>query len=252
MTANMPEDKGFVSGANADPSAFNNPQDSDIILKVGETQFYAHRVVLRMWSPFFKRALNSQFSVGEPEDYGAAEETSRYTAFIVQEMLITEGVQVAKSAIFDLGDEDSPEDVEKMLKHMYGTTYMPSIPKSTFDCIEFLEQHVSAYIVADKYDCPSMRIAIISAVHSDILVTDALYHRDDRCTALIAQVCGPESPQLADPTLRQVFMDWISASFLVFYQENQAFRDSIVAGTLLDAQCLSLVLVKLSEVFGKS
>ena len=167
-------------------------------------------------------------------------------------MLITEGVQVAKSAIFDLGDEDSPEDVEKMLKHMYGTTYMPSIPKSTFDCIEFLEQHVSAYIVADKYDCPSMRIAIISAVHSDILVTDALYHRDDRCTALIAQVCGPESPQLADPTLRQVFMDWISASFLVFYQENQAFRDSIVAGTLLDAQCLSLVLVKLSEVFGKS
>ncbi|THZ67973.1 hypothetical protein D6C86_00231 [Aureobasidium pullulans] len=221
MAANMPEDKGFVGGANADPAVFNNPQDSDIILKVGETQFYAHRVVLRMWSPFFKRALNSQFSV-------------------------------AKSAIFDLGDEDSPENVEGMLKHMYGTTYMPSIPKSTFDCIELLEQHVSAYTVADKYDCPSMRIAIISAVHSDILVTDALYHRDDRCTALIAQVCGPESPQLADPTLRQVFMDWISASYLVFYQGNKAFRDSIVAGTLLDAQCLSRVLVKLSEVLGKS
>ncbi|THW29039.1 hypothetical protein D6D23_01417 [Aureobasidium pullulans] len=223
MAANMPEDKGFVGGANADPAVFNNPQDSDIILKVGETQFYAHRVVLRMWSPFFKRALNSQFS----------------------------GVQVAKSAIFDLGDEDSPENVEGMLKHMYGTTYMPSIPKSTFDCIDLLEQHVSAYTVADKYDCPSMRIAIIAAVHSDILVTEALYHRDDRCAALIARVCGPESPQLADPTLRQVFMDWISVSYRVFYLENKAFRDSMVAGTLLDAQCLSLVLVKLSEDLGK-
>ncbi|TIA34864.1 hypothetical protein D6C78_06555 [Aureobasidium pullulans] len=225
---------------------------SDVILKVGKTQFYAHKVVLRMWSPFFKRALNSQFSVEEPEDCGAAEKTSRYTAFIVQEMLITEGVQVAKSAIFDLGDEDSPENVGEMLKHMYGTTYNLSISKSAFDCIELLEQHVSAYTVADKYDCPSMRIAIIDAVHSDILVTDAFYLRDDRCAALIAQVCGPESPQLADPTLRQIFMDWINVSYLVFYQENKAFRDSIVAGTLLDAQCLSLVLVKLSENLGKS
>ncbi|THZ49378.1 hypothetical protein D6C90_03530, partial [Aureobasidium pullulans] len=88
MAANMPEDKGFVSGANADPAVFNNPQDSDIILKVGETQFYAHRVVLRMWSPFFKRTFNSQFSV-------------------------------AKSAIFDFGDEEESFWVSVMLKHMY-------------------------------------------------------------------------------------------------------------------------------------
>ncbi|THZ13005.1 hypothetical protein D6C91_08125 [Aureobasidium pullulans] len=221
MAANMPEDKGFVSGANADPAVFNNPQDSDIILKVGETQFYAHRVVLRMWSPFFKRTFNSQFSV-------------------------------AKSAIFDFGDEEESFWVSVMLKHMYGATYDRQI--LTLKCAHHVAVaiHIKGFIIADKYDCPSMRIAIIAAVKSELTTTYAFWENSDRCTALIAQVCSPKSPQLADSTLRQVFMDWISVNYLVFYQESKAFRDSIVAGTLLDAQCLSLVLVKLSEDLGKA
>ncbi|THZ89099.1 hypothetical protein D6C84_00391 [Aureobasidium pullulans] len=204
MTANMPEDKGFVGGANADPTAFNNPQDSDIILKVGETQFHAHKVVLRMWSPFFKRTFNSQFSV-------------------------------AKSAIFDFGDEESPFIVSMMLKHMYGATYDRQILALKCGRHVAVAVHIYAYIIADKYDCPSMRIAIIAA-----------------CIAWISRVCGPESPQLADSTLRQVFMDWVGEHYVEFYKGSKFFKDMIVAGTLLDAQCLSFVLVKLSEDLGKT
>ncbi|TIA23452.1 hypothetical protein D6C80_00655 [Aureobasidium pullulans] len=204
MAANMPADKGFVSGANADPSTFNNPQDSDIILKVGETQFHAHRVVLRMWSPFFKRTFNSQFSV-------------------------------AKSAIFDFCDEESPFIVNMMLKHMYGATYDRQILALKCGRHVAVAVHIYAYIIADKYDCPSMRIAIIAAVNSELATTGAFWK-----TPI-------ESPQLADSTLRQVFMDWVGEHYVEFYKGSKFFKDSIMAGTLLDAEYLSILLVRLGE-----
>ncbi|THX14497.1 hypothetical protein D6D13_02707 [Aureobasidium pullulans] len=221
MAANMPEDKGFVGGANADPSAFNNPQDSDIILKVGKTQFYAHKVVLRMWSPFFKRTFNSQFSV-------------------------------AKSAIFDFGDEEIPFIVSMMLKHMYGVTYDRQILALECGRHVAVAVHIYAYIIADKYDCPSMRIAIIAAVNSELATTGTFWEDPNWCIAWISRVCGPESPQLADSTLRQVFMDWVGEHYVEFYKGSKFFKDMIVAGTLLDTQCLSFVLVKLSENLGKT
>ncbi|THW18320.1 hypothetical protein D6D24_03455 [Aureobasidium pullulans] len=221
MAANMPEDKGFVSGANADPSAFNSPQDSDIILKVGKTQFYAHRVVLRMWSPFFKRTFNSQFSV-------------------------------AKSAIFDFGDEEIPFIVSMMLKHMYGATYDRQILALKCGRHVAVAFHIYVYIIADKYDCPSLRTAIIAAVNSELATTGAFWEDPNWCIAWISRVCGPESPQLADSTLRQVFMDWVGENYVEFYKGSKFFKDMIVAGTLLDTQCLSFVLVKLSEDLGKT
>lgn len=190
--------------------------------------------------------------VGEPEGYGTAEETSRYTAFIVQEMLITEGVQVAKSAIFDLGDEDSPFIVSMMLKHMYGAIYDRQILALECGRDVAVEFHIYAYTIADKYDCPSMRIAIIAAVNSELATTGAFWEDPNWCIAWISRVCGPESPQLADSTLRQVFMDWVGEHYVEFYKGSKFFKDRIVAGTLLDTQCLSFVLVKLSEDLGKT
>ncbi|THY62762.1 hypothetical protein D6C98_01424 [Aureobasidium pullulans] len=221
MAVNMPEDKGFVSGANADPSAFNNPQDSDIILKVGKTHFYAHKVVLRMWSPFFKRTFNSQFSV-------------------------------AKSAIFDFGDEEIPFIVSMMLKHMYGATYDRQILALKCGRHVAVAFHIYVYIIADKYDCLSLRTAIIAAVNSELATTGAFWEDPNWCIAWISRVCGPESPQLADSTLRQVFMDWVGENYVEFYKGSKFFKDMIVAGTLLDTQCLSFVLVKLSEDLGKT
>ncbi|KEQ86982.1 hypothetical protein M438DRAFT_388850, partial [Aureobasidium pullulans EXF-150] len=210
----MPEDKGFVGGANADPDVFDNPQDSDIILKVGETQFYAHRVVLRMWSPFFKRALNSQFSV-------------------------------AKSAVFDLGEDDIPEHVEEMLKYMYGLPHEPVIPSQ----IALLKRHISMYMLADKYDCPSMRIVILKTIKEllesswEFSITPKL---PEAMAATIATVCGPEAPQLADPGLRAVMLEWTSRNFsaCMYYS---GFSQVVDKGSMLDSKSFSRLIARICQ-----
>ncbi|THX83810.1 hypothetical protein D6D05_03392 [Aureobasidium pullulans] len=146
-----------------------------------------------MWSPFFKRTFNSQFSV-------------------------------AKSAIFDFCDEESPFIVNMMLKHMYGATYDRQI--LALKC----GRHVAV------------------AVHIYAACNDRrLLENPNWCITWISRVCGPESPQLADSTLRQVFMDWVGEHYVEFYKGSKFFKDSIMAGTLLDAECLSILLVRLGE-----
>lgn len=169
---------------------------------------------------------------------------------ILHDTLTFDEFQVAKSAIFDFGDEESPFIVNMMLKHMYGATYDRQI--LTLKCGRHVAVavHIYAYIIADKYDCPSMRIATIAAVNSELATTGAFWEDPNWCIAWISRVCGPESPQLADSTLRQVFMDWVGENYVEFYKGSKFFKDSIMAGTLLDAECLSILLVKLSEDLG--
>ncbi|THZ73124.1 hypothetical protein D6C84_09779 [Aureobasidium pullulans] len=47
----------------SDCALYNNSQDFDIMLKFGEHKIYAHKVVLRMWSPFFSNTFKSRFAV---------------------------------------------------------------------------------------------------------------------------------------------------------------------------------------------
>ncbi|THY45761.1 hypothetical protein D6C98_07714 [Aureobasidium pullulans] len=54
----------IIEGENdCDCALYNNSQDFDIILKFGEHKIYAHKLVLRMWSPFFSHAFKSRFTV---------------------------------------------------------------------------------------------------------------------------------------------------------------------------------------------
>lgn len=171
--------------------------------------------------------------------------------FILHDTLTFDEFQVSQSAIFDFGDEEGPLWVRMMLEHMYGATYDRQTLALKCARNVAIAVHIKGFIIADKYDCPSMRIAIIAAVKSELATTDAFWEDPDKCTALIARICGPKSLQLADSTLRQVFMDWVGEHYVEFYKGNKFFRESIMAGILLDAECLSLVLVKLSEDLGK-
>ncbi|THY30498.1 hypothetical protein D6D00_02935 [Aureobasidium pullulans] len=260
MATNMPEDKGFVSGANADPSAFNNPQDSDIILKVGETQFYAHRVVLRMWSPFFKRALNSQFSVrlNWKRETVASQLVVYLSPTVPKPETIAESLlirldrvltrifyQVAKSAVFNLGEDDIPEHVEEMLKYMYGLPHEPVIPSQ----IALLKRHISMYMLVDKYDCPSMRIVILKTIKEllesswEFSITPKL---PEAMAATIATVCGPEAPQLADPGLRAVMLEWTCRNFsaCMYYS---GFSQVVDKGSMLDSKSFSRLIARICQ-----
>lgn len=171
---------------------------------------------------------------------------------ILHDTLTFDEFQVAKSAIFDFGDEEIPFIVSMMLKHMYGATYDRQILALKCGRHVAVAFHIYVYIIADKYDCPSLRTAIIAAVNSELATTGAFWEDPNWCIAWISRVCGPESPQLADSTLRQVFMDWVGENYVEFYKGSKFFKDMIVAGTLLDTQCLSFVLVKPSEDLGKT
>ncbi|THY78124.1 hypothetical protein D6C86_00228 [Aureobasidium pullulans] len=83
-TATTPS--GPVAFANS--KIFNIEENSDIILTFNGQKIYAHRIILRMWSPFFERALTSKFAV-------------------------------AQSQTFSLGDDDSPEAIWAMF-HLNG------------------------------------------------------------------------------------------------------------------------------------
>ena len=42
-------------------------------------------------------------------------------------------------------------------------------------------------------------------------------------------------------------MDWVGEHYVEFYKGSKFFKDSIMAGTLLDAEYLSILLVRLGE-----
>ena len=204
-------------------SVYNNPKDSDIILKCGDHQFYAHRAILRLWSPFFERSLNSGFSV-------------------------------AKSAIFNIDQED-PLDHEYfgiMLKHIYGMPfggeYSYSYPYRFEFCSNTFENIIRVFIMADKYDIPSVRIAAISEIEDFLYSTNRPEQDPDEdildVSEWIAKICGPDAPQLADSRLRDVLSEWVTETWDVLFQ-NPHYTEKIEDGSLLDTDLTANLLFNL-------
>ncbi|KAG9695743.1 hypothetical protein KCU95_g3288, partial [Aureobasidium melanogenum] len=211
--------KGSFSSDHINTSVYNNPKDSDIILRCGDHQLYAHRAILRMWSPFFERSLSSGFSV-------------------------------AKNAIFDIDhdDENDHEYLAAMLKHIYG---MPFGDHSKNDPYEFdfcslvMENIIKVYMMADKYDIPAVREAAISELqrflHTDEALPDHFDAEYEKVPDWIAKVCGPDAPQLADPTLRDVLRLWLSHKFDVLIRDP-VYIAKFTDGSLLDSEMTTELL----------
>ncbi|KAH0031799.1 hypothetical protein KCU78_g2708, partial [Aureobasidium melanogenum] len=213
------DDQGSFYSDHINISVYNNPKDSDIILKCGNHQFYAHRAILRMWSPFFQRSLKS-------------------------------GFPVAKSAIFNI-DQDDPNDYKyfaAMLKHIYGMPFGDHDMNNPYDfdfCSVLMENIIRVYMMADKYDIPAVRNAAISELEPFLNTEEALPDYPDveldKIPDWIAKVCGPDAPQLADPKLRDVLCTWVSEKFDLLIQDPvyiAKFKD----GSLLDSELITKLL----------
>ncbi|KAG9520595.1 hypothetical protein KCU93_g7634, partial [Aureobasidium melanogenum] len=208
------DDKHLISGKYSNPSVFNNSQDSDIILKCGTERFYAHRAILRLWSPFFARSLNSEFPV-------------------------------AKSAVFEIDDDDyaAHEPFCAVLKHMYGMTFGEHPENDDCHYINSLtafEHSIRVYMAADKYDVPSARLAAVSSAESHLEEPDP-----SNISEWIAIICGPEAPRLADTKLRNALFSWLSANFYSLV-ENPDYKEKIENGSLLDTELNAKLLFTLS------
>ncbi|THX46330.1 hypothetical protein D6D06_10137 [Aureobasidium pullulans] len=108
-------------------SIFDNDKDFDIIIHFGEHKFHAHRIILRVMSTFFDRALTSQFAV-------------------------------AQNPVLELGDDDDAEAVWAMFRHMYNIDYFYDPASTNARSLDF---HVAVFTVADKYDCPLLRKNVV-------------------------------------------------------------------------------------------
>ncbi|THX36374.1 hypothetical protein D6C86_08950 [Aureobasidium pullulans] len=180
-----------IEGKNdCDCALYNNSEDCDIILKFGEHKIYAHKLVLRMWSPFFSNTFKSRFAV-------------------------------ATNPVFLLDDQDDNfAAVSAMVKHMYGMSYGKH-PLNTGklelkdDHITYWEQAIyhqlAVYTAADKYDCPAVRRAALELMNiylgitaSSTLDPPAVVRKLSffiPLNALISKICGPDAPKLADQSL---------------------------------------------------
>jgi len=199
----------------SDCALYNNSQDFDIILKFGEHKIYAHKLVLRMWSPFFSNTFKSRFAVWFPPATGYVSSSE------------SDCLQVATNPVFLLDDQDDNfEAVSAMVKHMYGMSYGKH-PLNTGK-LELKDDHITywdqaiyhqlaVYTAADKYDCPAVRRAALEIMNLDLNKTtfpgyDAplalMKVTANRWVSLfvllIPRICGPDAPQLADQSLYTV------------------------------------------------
>lgn len=156
--------------------------------------------------------------------------------------------------MFHLDDDDDADAVYAMLKHMYGITFNQHPDNFGAPRLQFLWK---AYVVADKYDCPSMRLAITTRTRKYLGNHISLdqYLASVRCTCYeelvqaISKICGPDALQLACPGMRDAVFDWLCRNFDLCIQE-EGFNMAVKDGTLLDAQLTTRLLLKIGKEVG--
>ncbi|CAD0088111.1 unnamed protein product, partial [Aureobasidium vineae] len=166
----------------------NNEQYSDIVIKFGEHQIRAHKVVLAQQSGYFATAFFSHF-------------------------------QVASNPVIDLGDEDDPELLTSVIRYLYccGPIH-DNVPNFSLDRLsEF-------YLIADKYDISKLRCEVAEFFHMEAITGVEAYQGTDFMKTFVGCVvkfCGSFSFQLADTTLQHVIID------VCMQQYMEVFRDKV-------------------------
>lgn len=202
----------------SNPTVFNNSEDSDVLLRCGDREIFAHRAFLRAWSPFFSRSFSSKFSV-------------------------------ARSPIFVIDPHDSGdyEALCAVLKHIYGMPLTEHPDNNFMDSIERQDRfgfYVKIYTVADKYDFPSVRLAVIDNLREHSNNGELNEQVFPSMAEQIADLCGPNAPQLADPALRNFLFEWI-IEHIDYVIDNYIFSGKLEEGLLLDPELTTRLVFRL-------
>ncbi|CAD0098130.1 unnamed protein product [Aureobasidium mustum] len=181
---------------------YNNKQFSDVIVKYGENELYAHKVILAERSAYFARAFLGQFAV-------------------------------ASSSTIDLGDEDDPEMIREMIRSMYVRD--DALRYSVMHQDErSLASLVDMFILADKYDLPQLRRKLSYTFEAKL---DDHYssHEDEFIRTIIARVCGPAAIQFADKALQRSVSKHCKMHYADLLQHSR-FVDQYTEGTLFNSE----------------
>ncbi|KAG9997431.1 hypothetical protein KCU78_g16957, partial [Aureobasidium melanogenum] len=183
-------------------SFYDNEQYSDIVIKFGEHQIRAHKVILAQQSGYFMTAFSSRF-------------------------------QVASNPIIDLGDDDDPEILTDVIKYLYRRGPVHDEVSAFFFPVNVL---VDIYLLADKYDIPKLRcktaLAFGKAVNRKLNpVLDP--HFMEIFVDCIVKLCGPSSLELADHKLQNMITILCQQHYRLLLRDTM-FLEKYKKGELFD------------------
>ncbi|KAI5248028.1 hypothetical protein E4T42_05823 [Aureobasidium subglaciale] len=190
---------------------FNNVKDFDIIVRFSKQKIHAHRIILRVASPFFDQVFNSKL----PGPW-----------------------KVAQKDTHDLGDEDDVDAVWAMFRHMYNIDYCYDPTSTETRSLEF---HIAVFTTADKYDCPGLREKAVDRF-GQMADTELKAGKLDRFIALISKICGSDSPQMADHALRDKVAELCLTHFNVLISSD-LFARTMVQGYIFDERAAHKLLI---------
>ncbi|KAH0009360.1 hypothetical protein KCU78_g10766, partial [Aureobasidium melanogenum] len=150
---------------------FNDDQFSDVVIKFGDQQIFAHKVMLASGSVWFEKALCGNFSE-------------------------------ANKKVIELHDEDaSPDTIMAMLKHLYGSTYgKQEIQVESRQVPGF---HLAVFTLGDKYDIETLRSDAAERFERSLQIKEESSQFWDDTIYTIQKVLGPSAPKLADRKRRR-------------------------------------------------
>ncbi|THY79685.1 hypothetical protein D6C93_10113, partial [Aureobasidium pullulans] len=192
---------------------FDDEELSDVIIKFGEEQVFAHKVILASGSVWFEKALLGNFSE-------------------------------AKKKVVELHDDTRTDAITAMLKHLYGMSYETQIEPC--DEEDFAELHHHAYLLGDKYDIESLRIQAAKKMRT--FLSDefhmGLYHST---ISTIQRILGPEAVQFADRALELQTKKQVLAHTSTLFL-HAFFLNLLAKGKMFAPETAMAFLNKINEV----
>ncbi|KAI4752799.1 hypothetical protein E4T51_14051 [Aureobasidium sp. EXF-12344] len=180
---------------------FSDKTLSDVIVKFGNQEIFAHRLILVKSSVWFEKALLGEF-------------------------------KESKQTVIDIGDDDDPIAVTAMLRFFYEGNYC----LDDFDG-KSANQHLTMYRLVDLYDAPDLRKAASRHLINSFRAfspgwNDSDQHLiADRVVQLVQQILGPSADTFADNSIQQDVFKFILQGANSFYN-NELFQELLSNGSM--------------------
>jgi hypothetical protein len=161
---------------------------------------------------------------------------------------------VASSPVIDLGDEDDSELVTGIIKYLYGHGRVHDRVRGQ-DYSLSLDELIDIYQLADKYDIPELRRnaedTLYSVVFGDFQNLSSNPTDKNNFVDCIARVCGPDSLQFADSSMKTIVLEPCLENCTSLFQ-NKTFLQRYAKGELFDVESATAFGMEVGRLLASS
>jgi hypothetical protein len=154
-------------------------------------------------------------------------------------------MQVATSNEVDLGEDEEPEAIRAMIRHMYDLSYDQMLEgqehsvddTAAYSTNEDLLFHIGVFTAVDKYNVPSLRPLVVKKFKS-LMETN---WEGENFVASVQKLTGPSAGHLADNTLQAAAAAFCAKhltqlvkkdAFVKMIHEEEPFAGRLLTGFL--------------------